>query len=151
MNTIGERIKHLRKRKDITQKELSDATKINRGNLSNYEKNKVLPAANTIISLSNYFEVSCDWLLKGYEHEPVRYTDTLDQSYSNRLKVISSNETNLILNFRKLPLTKQMRFIGRVEEAAELYATDLKPEAQPELKPPLNPDCTDRKENIENV
>ncbi|SNS56232.1 DNA-binding transcriptional regulator, XRE-family HTH domain [Anaerovirgula multivorans] len=65
MNTIGKRIKYLREKKKLTQKQLADATGVQRGNLSHYEKDKIKPSSDAIISLSQFFNVSCDWFLIG--------------------------------------------------------------------------------------
>ncbi|HBC94121.1 MAG TPA: hypothetical protein DCZ10_14790 [Pelotomaculum sp.] len=67
MNTIGQRIKYLREKLNRTQQEVADQTRVSRGNISNYEKDRVSPAADTIIALCEYFDVSCDWLLTGRE------------------------------------------------------------------------------------
>ena len=68
VTTIGERIRFLRQViRKITQQELADATGISRGNLSNYEKDRFKPASDAILAISNYFNVSTDWLLTGKE------------------------------------------------------------------------------------
>lgn len=69
MHTIGERIKFLRDEFAITQKELADATGIQRGNLSHYEKNKTKPSSDAIIAIAKFFGVTTDWLLKGDTEE----------------------------------------------------------------------------------
>ncbi|WP_113671147.1 helix-turn-helix domain-containing protein [Vallitalea guaymasensis] len=120
MNTIGERIKYLRETKNLTQKQLSEFTNINRGNLSNYEKNRVLPASNTIISLSDFFNVSCDWILKGYNAEDINVSLNIKHNnQTNLIDCLTEDEKNLILNFRKLPERIQLKFQGRVEQAVD--------------------------------
>ncbi len=69
MPTIGERIKSLRDEYQITQKELADATGIQRGNLSHYEKNKTKPSSDAIIAIAKFFDVTTDWLLTGERGE----------------------------------------------------------------------------------
>ena len=63
LNSIGERLKYLRTKKGITQKELSIATGIPRANLSNYENDTYKPAAAVLNILSGFFEVPKDWIL----------------------------------------------------------------------------------------
>lgn len=65
MNTIGKRVLYLRKKNNLTQKQLADCTGLQRGNISHYEKDKIKPAAEAIIALAGYFNVSTDWLLTG--------------------------------------------------------------------------------------
>lgn len=38
MNTIGERLKYLRKLNNLTQKQVAEKTGVQRGNISHYEK-----------------------------------------------------------------------------------------------------------------
>ncbi len=67
MNTLGKRILYLRKKYNLTQKQLADATGLQRGNLSHYEKDKIKPSAEAIIALAGFLKVSTDWLLIGTE------------------------------------------------------------------------------------
>ena len=67
MDTIGKRILLLRKISGLTQTQLAAATGLQRGNLSHYEKDKIKPAAEALIALSTFFNVSADWLLTGEE------------------------------------------------------------------------------------
>ncbi|MEW5919360.1 MAG: helix-turn-helix domain-containing protein [Bacillota bacterium] len=73
MDTIGKRIHFLRKKHNLTQKQLADSTGLQRGNLSHYEKDKIKPAADAIIALSRFFNVSTDWLLTGKEKSREAY------------------------------------------------------------------------------
>lgn len=72
MDSIGKRIKHLRDELKLSQQEIADITGISRGNISNYEKGRVVPAADTIIAFARYFNVSTDWLLTGAEKANIR-------------------------------------------------------------------------------
>ncbi|SKC68638.1 helix-turn-helix domain-containing protein [Maledivibacter halophilus] len=67
MNTLGDRLKYLRKLHNIKQQDLSNATNISRSNISKIENNSLSPTATAIIALSNFFRVSTDWLLIGKE------------------------------------------------------------------------------------
>lgn len=67
MDTLGKRILFLRKKFNLTQKELAAVTGLQRGNLSHYEKDKIKPAAEAIVALAEHFKVSTDWLLRGKE------------------------------------------------------------------------------------
>ncbi|QWU16886.1 Helix-turn-helix domain-containing protein [Paenibacillus sophorae] len=70
METIGQRLKYLRETLDLSQQQVANETGVSRGNISNYEKDRVSPAADTIIALCSFFDVSADWLLTGQEHVP---------------------------------------------------------------------------------
>ncbi|MDQ7791547.1 MAG: S24 family peptidase [Clostridia bacterium] len=68
LNTIGERLKYLREKHNLTQEDLAKATGLQRGNISHYEKNKIKPSSDAIIALASFFKISTDWLLYGKEH-----------------------------------------------------------------------------------
>lgn len=69
LDSIGERIIALRNIKSISQRQLAKDLNISSGNLSSYENNKIKPAAETIIAICKYFNVSADWLLLGKEFD----------------------------------------------------------------------------------
>lgn len=63
MNTLGNRIKNLRKSKKLTQNELANIINVNRGTLANWEINRSMPDAVTIKRLAEYFNCTADYLL----------------------------------------------------------------------------------------
>ena len=66
MNT-GERIKKLRKEKGVKQIELAKAMKSHSAVISVIESGKGNPTSEMAIELSNFFNVSIDYLLTGKE------------------------------------------------------------------------------------
>ncbi|MEA4892619.1 MAG: helix-turn-helix transcriptional regulator [Peptococcaceae bacterium] len=65
MDSIGERIKFLRKSKGLTIQELANVIEKSKSNISGYENGAFEPSAQTIIKLCSYFSISADWLLYG--------------------------------------------------------------------------------------
>ena len=63
--TIGARLKLARKGKRLTIPQVSALTGIAQGNLSVMENDKTKPSADALIKLSDLYEVSVDWILKG--------------------------------------------------------------------------------------
>ena len=63
MNTIGKRIKELRKQNNLTQKQLATALNIAQSSICEWEKNAYEPTATAIKILAVYFDVSADYLL----------------------------------------------------------------------------------------
>lgn len=61
--TLGDRIKRLRKNKDRTQEQVAAALLLNRRAISSYEKNEREPSLETIVLLARYFHVTTDYLL----------------------------------------------------------------------------------------
>jgi transcriptional regulator with XRE-family HTH domain len=67
LDTLGKRLFYLRQSSKKTLQDVSDACKVSRSNLGKYEKDVVKPSAEAIVVLSDFYEVSTDWLLKGIE------------------------------------------------------------------------------------
>ncbi|WP_265822572.1 helix-turn-helix domain-containing protein [Geovibrio ferrireducens] len=61
----GERIKNIRKILKLNQKDFSDKIGINQSTLSQYESGTINPSKAVLISISNSFGVSIEWLLTG--------------------------------------------------------------------------------------
>lgn len=64
---ISDRIQDLRKTKGISQEELADQIGVSRQAVSKWESEQSVPDLDKVILLSDYFEVSTDYLLKGIE------------------------------------------------------------------------------------
>ena len=64
---LAERIQHLRKAKGISQEELADKIGVSRQAVSKWESEQSVPDIEKIILLSEYFETTTDFLLKGIE------------------------------------------------------------------------------------
>ncbi len=62
---FGDRVKSLRKERKITQGDLAQAIGITQGFISDIERGKTTPGSDILLSLSRYFEVNPNWLLKG--------------------------------------------------------------------------------------
>lgn len=67
---IADRIQSLRKSKGISQEELADKIGVSRQAVSKWESEQSLPDMEKVILLSDYFEVTTDYLLKGIEPTP---------------------------------------------------------------------------------
>ena len=65
--TIADRIQSLRKAKGISQEELADKIGVSRQAISKWESEQSSPDLEKIILLSDYFDVTTDYLLKGIE------------------------------------------------------------------------------------
>ena len=67
--TIGDRIQELRKKKYLSQEELAERLEVSKQSVSKWELNKVIPNVDKLIFLSELFEVSLDYLIKGEKEE----------------------------------------------------------------------------------
>jgi transcriptional regulator with XRE-family HTH domain len=64
---MADRIQHLRKSKGISQEELADKVGVSRQAVSKWESEQSTPDIEKVILLSNFFDVTTDYLLKGIE------------------------------------------------------------------------------------
>ena len=70
MNNMADRIQSLRKAKGISQEELADRVGVSRQAVSKWESGQSMPELDKAVALSEFFEVTTDYLLKGVEPAP---------------------------------------------------------------------------------
>jgi transcriptional regulator with XRE-family HTH domain len=63
--TIEERIQELRKKKGLSQEQLADVLGVSRQAVSKWEGGQSLPEIEKLIAMSELFEVTVDYILKG--------------------------------------------------------------------------------------
>ena len=71
--TIADRIQSLRKSKGMSQEDLADAVGVSRQAVSKWESEQTIPDIDKIVIMSEIFEVTTDYILKGIE--PVKNQD----------------------------------------------------------------------------
>ena len=64
---ISDRIQSLRKAKGISQEELADKVGVSRQAVSKWESEQSVPDLEKVIIMSEYFDVTTDYILKGIE------------------------------------------------------------------------------------
>ena len=62
MEKFHEKLKMLRKKKGLTQKDIADLVHVNRVTYTNWEKGNREPNFETLLKLADLFDVSLDWL-----------------------------------------------------------------------------------------
>ena len=62
MKAFGERLKELRQAKGLTQRQLADVLSVIGNAVHCWESDKQEPSMTTLVKLSEYFEVSLDYL-----------------------------------------------------------------------------------------
>lgn len=67
---MADRIQYLRKTKGISQEELANKVGVSRQAVSKWESEQSVPDIEKVMILSDYFEVTTDYLLKGIEPKP---------------------------------------------------------------------------------
>ena len=67
---LSDRIQALRKANGMSQEELADRVGVTRQAVSKWESEQSMPDLDKVIALSEIFEVTTDFLLKGIEPAP---------------------------------------------------------------------------------
>ena len=62
--TLGEKIYELRKKNGLSQEQLAEMLNVSRQSISKWEGNLTYPEPDKLITLSEYFQVSLDYLMK---------------------------------------------------------------------------------------
>lgn len=88
---IADRIQHLRKSKGISQEELADKIGVSRQAVSKWESEQSIPDIEKIILLSDYFETTTDFLLRGIES-----VQELEKKYSAAVFAVAGTILNAI-------------------------------------------------------
>ena len=78
---LSERLKSLRLKAKITQKEISDKLEIGQGTYARYEKGDRKPTGEILNKLANFFNVSTDYLLGNTDNKnSTKFEDDLEES-----------------------------------------------------------------------
>jgi transcriptional regulator with XRE-family HTH domain len=86
MASFPDRLKELRKEKNLTQKELANILNITVRNYQRYELSEMDPAASKLVILSNFYNVNVDYLL-GNTDVRERYT----KEEFSKMKIVSDS------------------------------------------------------------
>ena len=79
MATTAERIKQLRKKKGISQSELAEVIGVQNNTVSTWERGTRKPDFEALNLLSDYFEVSFEYILGSSDKEEARVKPTQDE------------------------------------------------------------------------
>lgn len=63
MKTFGGRLRYLRVKQNLTQKQLGSSLKISESAIGMYERDEREPSFELVARVADYFDVSVDWLL----------------------------------------------------------------------------------------
>lgn len=69
--TLGEKLQKLRAREGVSQDRLADLLGVSRQAVSKWERDETMPEAEKIVRISDYFQVTTDYLLKD---EPEKFS-----------------------------------------------------------------------------
>ncbi len=100
--TFGERLFELRKTKNVSQEEFAELLDVSRQSISKWENDKAYPEMTRLLFMSEYFDVSLDYLMRGTEDCASNEETTISYKAKNMLMVWNSFVSNLSDKQRKL-------------------------------------------------
>lgn len=100
--TFGERLYELRRDKNISQEELAELLDVSRQSISKWENDKAYPEMTRLLFMSEYFDVSLDYLMRGTEIEEKNKEATVSYKAKNMVMIWNSFISNLSDKQRKL-------------------------------------------------
>ena len=101
MATFGERLHELRKHRNISQEELAELLDVSRQSISKWENDRAYPEMTRLLFMSDYFDVSLDYLMRGIDTSAP--SDTAVAYHTKDLLVVwNSFISNLSTRQRKL-------------------------------------------------
>lgn len=98
---FGERLYKLRSEKNISQEELAELLDVSRQSISKWENDKAYPEMTRLLFMSDYFDVSLDYLMRGVENKESEKEATLTYKSKNLLAVWNNFISNLSAKQRK--------------------------------------------------
>lgn len=110
VETIGEKIRKLRRQKNLKQADFVASLDVDRSYLSQIENNKKIPGREFLVKMSKEFNVSLDWL-------------TSDQDSKKIAAATNENEALMLYAFRNIP-----------QDEAEIYLQLLLKQAEKNIK-----------------
>ena len=99
------RLKELRNKANITQKELAESINTSQQNIAFYEKGERKPKHDMVEKLANFFNVSTDYLLGKTDFPDLDLEVDIDTAIDNSVaydgKPITDNDREIIKDFLK--------------------------------------------------
>ena len=107
MNTMGSRLKALRKKYNYTGEEVGNMLKVSKVAIYNWEKDIRSPSPDVIEKLANIYEVSTDYLITGKESNSAKDSYYYDAEVAELAEQIKNDSELRILLDAKRNLSKQ--------------------------------------------
>ncbi|MBQ8559833.1 MAG: helix-turn-helix transcriptional regulator [Tyzzerella sp.] len=95
-------LKNLRESNNVTQDELAKYLKVSRPTIAGYETKNHQPDFERLIKLSEYFQVSIDYLIKGKEADKSASKSSLDQEVQRSYQRLSIESKQDVLKYIRL-------------------------------------------------
>lgn len=131
MATAAERIKQLRKKKGISQSELAEVIGVKNNTVSTWERGTRKPDFEALNLLSDYFEVSFEYILGSSDKEEARVKPTEEELDQLALSALADELYDNVKKYCRLS-TKSQKMIDALINATyqmEKQEGELKGEA----------------------
>jgi transcriptional regulator with XRE-family HTH domain len=128
--TLCEKIRFLRERKNLKQKEFAEILKIAQQTLSHYEKGRLVPDIETCKKIAYYFNVSLDELLDTGKKRQYNTPHTADLAVNEPIAKYGEKQVDAL----KQPLSDPADIIAAHMPDADDYRKGLPPEAIEEIR-----------------
>lgn len=115
----GDRLKKLRMSMGVTQEDLGNILKVTKSTICCYERGTRTPTLENLIDLSDYFQVSIDYLLG---------RDVLVRNKNNTLEFMSEEDLNLMQRKKSLKKGESMKIediISKFEKSKKLSKEEI--------------------------
>lgn len=131
MNTLGGRIKELRKKARMSQKELALKVGVEGGSLGNWERDNREPSFSYVFEINEVLKPilgdNLFYLITGKKPEEHVNAITIKSSYISREVVLDRTEKFL----SDMDLLREIRIVGKMDDVIKAYADSV-------LKEPAN-------------
>ena len=103
-----EKLKKIRKEKNITQIRLSVAAEVSQETISAYESGKAFPSVETLVKIADFLDVSIDYLLDRTDNPIINTKNNInnDDELLNLYHQLNKEQKNDIITYIKI--RKQM-------------------------------------------
>ena len=119
MDDLADRLNQIISQRDLKASEIADGSGITRPVMSNYLSGKSGISAENLIKLSQYLNVSPDWLLNGS-----------DAPESIKMSKSVSVDKNTIIEVQKELIERLKKDVGRLEAVVKKTKNPTKPNKQ---------------------
>lgn len=126
MGSLGNKIKYLREKQNITQKEFAQKIGVSNVVLSRYETDERKPDYDTLQRIAEYFEVSIDYLLgrtnnSASTSKAIELLDKDEKDIAKRLEAIMNElDSNSALAFDGEPMNEVTRELVKAQIESNL-------------------------------
>lgn len=110
MGEINKRLFEKMEEKQIKPTKLADFLGINKSVIYSWRTRNTDPGSEFIVQICDCIDVSIEWLITGVEKPDINN--------------LTENEKEMLQYFKKLPDREQIKFIGRIEEAAAQHQNE---------------------------